>query len=117
VIFKLTLIADVQSFYTNLERRRYGTKAVHARGHGFSILGLGIELRQANNSNALFVEGHGFEIAHNVLTQKNLCFWGDQVCVRNIARCFLQIRSCILHMPGFLETIETKALVGNRESD
>jgi hypothetical protein len=46
-----------------------------------------------------------------------LCFWGDQVCVRNIARCFLQIRSCILHMPGFLETIETKALVGNRESD
>ena len=84
---------------------------MHARGIGFSILGLGIELRQANNSNALFVEGHGFEIAHNVLTQKNLCFWGDQVCVRNIARCFLQIRSCILHMPGFLETIETKVLL------
>ena len=56
----------------------FGTKAIHARGVGFSILGLEIELRQANNSNALFVEGEGFEIAYNTFTQRNLCFWGDQ---------------------------------------
>jgi len=56
----------------------FGTKAVHARGSGFAILGLEIELRQANASNALFIEGRDFEIAHNTLRQKSLCFWGQR---------------------------------------
>jgi hypothetical protein len=55
-----------------------GTKAVHARGRGWSITGLQIDLRQKNGSNAIFVEGHDFMISNNTLTQHNLCFWGDQ---------------------------------------